>query len=162
MLFFNTAGPVNTNDHYCINPLMRFDIKEILRLIEQKKYFVLYAPRHSGKTSCLIALSNYLNKKEKYNCLYLNIESAYTDQDDQKLAMKGILSELSSRARDYLGDTFPEKIASKILDEKGPNQALNELLTLWTKASAKPMGRFFVVFASIVGNLLVSHFRQMR
>ena len=78
------------------------------------------------------------------------------------MAMKGILSELSSRARDYLGDTFPEKIASKILDEKGPNQALNELLTLWTKASAKPIVLFFDEIDSIEGNLLVSLLRQIR
>jgi AAA+ ATPase superfamily predicted ATPase len=162
MLFFNTAGPVNTNDHYCINPLMRFDIKEIMRLIEQKKYFVLYAPRHSGKTSCLIALANHLNKRGKYNCLYLNIESVYTSNSDLKTSMKGILSELSSRARDYLGDTFPEKIATKVLEDKGPNLALNELLTLWTKASTKPIVLFFDEIDSIGGELLESLLRQIR
>lgn len=162
MLFFNTAGPVNTDDHYCIDPLMRFDIKEILRLIEQKKYFVLYAPRHSGKTSCLIALANYLNKNGKYNCLYLNIESVYTAQKDLAMAMKGILSELSSRARDFLGDTFPETISSRILEEKGPNLALNELLTLWAKNSQKPIVLFFDEIDSIEGNLLISLLRQIR
>ncbi|MBN2442277.1 MAG: AAA-like domain-containing protein, partial [Spirochaetales bacterium] len=122
----------------------------------------LYAPRHSGKTSCLIALANFLNKKEKYNCLYLNIESAYTGQNNQELAMKGILSELASRARDYLGDTFPEKIAPKVLEEKGPNLALNELLTLWTKASTKPIVLFFDEVDSIEGELLESLLRQIR
>jgi len=33
MRFFNTAGPVNCADHYCLPPLERFDLPEILTLI---------------------------------------------------------------------------------------------------------------------------------
>jgi len=46
MRFFNTAGPVNCEDHYCLAPLERFDLADILSLIAEKKYFVLHAPRH--------------------------------------------------------------------------------------------------------------------
>lgn len=45
MRFFNTAGPVNCADHYCLPPLERFNLEEVLFLIAQKKYFVLHAPR---------------------------------------------------------------------------------------------------------------------
>lgn len=55
--FFNTAGPVRADWHYLIPPLTRWDMDEILRLIAQGKYFVLHAPRQTGKTSCLLALS---------------------------------------------------------------------------------------------------------
>ncbi|MCP4348493.1 MAG: hypothetical protein GY795_23665 [Desulfobacterales bacterium] len=50
MRFFNTAGPVNSDRHYKISPLKRFDLDEILYLIDQAKYFVLHAPRQTGKT----------------------------------------------------------------------------------------------------------------
>lgn len=166
MLFFNTAGPVNTKDHYCIDPLTRFDSKEILRLIEEKKYFVLYAPRHSGKTSCLLALAHYLNENGNYKCLYLNIESAHAGHHDpcisMAMAMKGILSELASRARDFLGDTFPETVFPGILNEKGPTLALNELLTLWAKNSEKPIVLFFDGIDSMEGGLLISLLRQVK
>ncbi|ETR67739.1 MAG: hypothetical protein OMM_11273, partial [Candidatus Magnetoglobus multicellularis str. Araruama] len=76
MLFFNTAGPVNCDDHYCLPPLSRFDLEEILMLIAQKKYFVLHAPRQTGKTSCLLALMKYLNEQGNYECLYINVEAA--------------------------------------------------------------------------------------
>lgn len=56
MKFFNTAGPVNQPEHYKIDPLKRWDMEEILMLIEQKKYFILHAPRQTGKTSSLLAL----------------------------------------------------------------------------------------------------------
>ncbi|MCP4106533.1 MAG: ATP-binding protein, partial [Desulfobacteraceae bacterium] len=75
MRFFNTAGPVNCDDHYCLPPIDRFSIEEILYLIDQKKYFILHAPRQTGKTSSLLALMEYLNSVGKYKCLYFNVES---------------------------------------------------------------------------------------
>jgi predicted AAA+ superfamily ATPase len=70
--FFNTAGPVRCEDHYCLPPLERFDLAEVLSLIDQKKYFVLHAPRQTGKTSTMLALMDYLNQAGKYRCLYIN------------------------------------------------------------------------------------------
>lgn len=55
--FFNMAGPVNPRNHYCAPPLDRLRIAEIQGLIGQEKYFVLYAPRQTGKTSRLLALA---------------------------------------------------------------------------------------------------------
>ena len=54
--FFNTAGPNRPEVEYTINPLSRFDLNDIMALIQQGKYFVLHAPRQTGKTSCLLAL----------------------------------------------------------------------------------------------------------
>lgn len=36
MRFFNTAGPINCQDHYCISPLQRFDLDKILGLIADR------------------------------------------------------------------------------------------------------------------------------
>ena len=54
--YFNTEGPVDPAEHYCINPLDRVDLEEVLALIARKKYCVLHAPRQTGKTSTLLAL----------------------------------------------------------------------------------------------------------
>jgi hypothetical protein len=67
--FFNTAGPVNCDDHYCLPPLTRFNLEEVLSLITQRKYLVLHAPRQTGKTSSLQALRDYLNRQGQYHCL---------------------------------------------------------------------------------------------
>ena len=56
MRFFNTAGPVVPELHYCVPPLGRLDADEPLLLIRQRKYFVLHAPRQTRKTSALLAL----------------------------------------------------------------------------------------------------------
>ena len=69
--FFNTAGP-QTPDSYTINPLSRFDLADILMLIHQQRYFVLHAPRQTGKTSCMLALRDYLNEKDDFIAVYAN------------------------------------------------------------------------------------------
>ena len=48
-------------NHYCIPPLQRVNLEEGLALIRDKRYFVLHAPRQTGKTSALLALRDLLN-----------------------------------------------------------------------------------------------------
>ena len=59
---FNTAGPVVAADHYHIPPLERIDLDAVLGLIRDKQYFVLHAPRQTGKTSVLLALRVELSR----------------------------------------------------------------------------------------------------
>ena len=66
--YFNTEGPVDPADHYCIDPLARVNLAEILTLVARKKYFILCAPRQTGKTSVLPALQDRLNSKGEYRC----------------------------------------------------------------------------------------------
>lgn len=63
MKIFNTAGPVNQKEHYTLDPLSRLNLEEIELLIEQKKYFIRHAPRQTGKTSCLLALTKHMQLK---------------------------------------------------------------------------------------------------
>ena len=56
--FFNTAGPCEPARHYLLSPLARLPG---LRLpIERAQYFVLHAPRQSGKTTLVRALAREL------------------------------------------------------------------------------------------------------
>ena len=74
MRFFNTAGPVDSELHYQIPPLARLDLNSLLLLIQQRKYFVLHAPRQTGKTSALLALRDELNERSQFRCVYVNVE----------------------------------------------------------------------------------------
>ena len=75
--FFNTTGPVVPAKHYSIPPLARFDLDEVLRLIRDERYFVLHAPRQTGKTSALLALRDLLNERGTYRCVYTNVEPGH-------------------------------------------------------------------------------------
>lgn len=72
--FFNTAEPQILEDNYSIDPLSRFDLDDIMTLIRQKRYFVLHAPSQTGKTSCMLALRDYLNNSGEYIAVYANVE----------------------------------------------------------------------------------------
>ncbi len=160
--FFNTAGPVKCDIHYCLPPLERFDLNEILALIGQQKYFVLHAPRQVGKTSYLLALMDYLNRTEQYDCLYVNVELAQSTREDVQQGIQTILSQIGSRARTSLGNDFVESIWPEVLKRSGGNAALHEVLTLWAEASAKPLVVLIDEIDTLVGDTLISVLRQLR
>ena len=162
MRFFNTAGPVRCEDHYCLPPLERFDLNEIVSLIQQKKYFVLHAPRQTGKTSYLLALMEYLNSQGAYRCLYCNVESGQAAREDVRQGMRAILSEMSSRALDSLDDGFLKVRWGQVLEESGEYGVLNELLSLWAKESPVPLVILIDEIDSLVGDTLISVLRQLR
>ena len=160
--FFNTTGPIKKEKHYNIDPLGRIDIDEILSLLEQEKYFVLHAPRQTGKTSYLLALMKYLNRQSQYKCLYVNIENAQAARENVKEGMREILNALAQAALFYLDDSFFETNGMRILNNKGEFGALNESLSQWCKSSDKPTVLFFDEIDTLVGDTLISVLRQLR
>ena len=97
--FFNTAGPVVPARHYCLPPLARPEVEEFDELIHQQKYFVLHAPRQTGKTSTLLALRDRLNAGNRFRCVYVNVEPAQAAREDVEQAMRSILSVLADAER---------------------------------------------------------------
>lgn len=160
--FFNTAGPVKKNMHYCIDPLTRIDLDEILSLIHQEKYFVLHAPRQTGKTSYLLSLMEYLNKEGKYRALYTNVETAQAARENVKKGVLTILSALGQAGKNYLDDPFVEKNWRQILEQNGEFSALNVTLSEWCKNSDKPVVLFIDEVDSLIGDTLISLLRQLR
>ena len=161
MRFFNTAGPVNEKKHYCLPPLNRFDLDDIIFLIEQEKYFVLHAPRQTGKTTCLLALMDHLNGSGRYRCLYCNVEPGQAARENVREAMRAILNEIASGALYYLDDDFVKIRWPKVLEESGEYAALGELLSLWAKESPLPLVVLIDEIDSLVGDTLISVLRQL-
>lgn len=160
--FFNTAGPVRPDLHYCLPPLQRFDLDEVLLLIRQQKYFVLHAPRQVGKTSYLLALMEHLNLTGDYSALYVNVEVGQSAREDVAAGMRAILGQLANGARNYLYDLFPLEQMSDVLTQQGPHGALNQLLTLWARQSEKPLILLLDEIDALVGDTLISVLRQLR
>ena len=94
MRFFNTAGPIKTDIHYHVPLLSRLDVDDLLLLIRQGKYFVLHAPRQTGKTSALFALRDQLNASGEFRCVYVNVEVGQSARENLETAMRAILGEL--------------------------------------------------------------------
>ena len=159
---FNTEGPIIAEDHYHVPPLERVDLDEILELIRDKRYFVMHAPRQTGKTSALLALRDLLNSGAggDFLCVYVNVEAAQAMRENVEPAMRVILGALSSRAR-WVGDEFLYGVFPDILARFGSG-ALAEALTRWCEAAAKPVVLLIDEIDTLIGDTLIAVLRQLR
>ena len=162
MRFFNTAGPVSPEMHYHVPPLSRIDVDDLLLLIGQWKYFVLHAPRQTGKTSALLALRDQLNAGRELRGVYVNVEVGQAARENVQEGVRAILSALARATRQTLDDGFVGGIWRGTLDEVGPNDALGEVLSRWAEADAKPLVLMIDEIDSLVGDTLLSVLRQLR
>ena len=163
MRFFNTEGPVRPDDHYAIAPLDRMDVDELLILIRTNRYFVLHAPRQTGKTSTLIALQDLLNSGSagNFRCVHIDSEVAQVARDDTEGGIHAILSMMASQAL-LLGDDYLEDVWPDMLAKAGPHDALRGVLMHWCLADPTPLVLLVDEIDSLVGDTLLSVLRQLR
>ena len=163
MRFFNTEGPMRPDKHYTIEPLGRVDVNDVLALVRDERYFVLHAPRQTGKTSALIALRDLLNSGDvgEYRCVHVNVEAAQVVRDDVARGIRAVLSGLATRAR-LLGDSRLDDIWPEVLAKVGAEDALKETLTQWCMANPTPLVLLVDEIDSLVGDTLLSVLRQLR
>ncbi len=160
-LFFNTAGPVNPEWHYCVPPLSRIDLCGFLLLIDQRKYFVLHAPRQTGKTTCLEALVNHLNAEGQYRACYINVEVGQAARDDAKNAFFAINRELVSSALE-VGEALLDSLYTELALKWGPVEAFSELLSRWAKIDPRPLVLIIDEIDALVGDTLITMLRLLR
>ena len=161
MRFFNTTGPVVAADHYCIPPLARPDLDDLLRLVRDKRYFVLHAPRQTGKTSALLALRDRLNAGG-YRCVYVDVEVAQTAREDVERAMRAVFGRLASQARMTLGDEFLEGVYRDLVAQYVPDEVLLEALARWAEADTRPLVLLIDEIDTLIGDSLLAALRQLR
>ena len=160
--FFNTAGPIQADIHYNVNPLNRIDTDEIEDLIHQRKYFILHAPRQTGKTSSLLALRDYLNEQGDCIAVYANVEAGQAARNDVRQVVLSTMSAIAERTSIVL----KSDISIRIYKETAKGEETNTLLTTYLKrlceALPKPLVLFIDEIDALVGDSLVSVLRQIR
>jgi len=160
--FFNTEGPNRADKHYCLPPLARWDLEDILALIEREKYFLLHAPRQTGKTTCMLALMARLNREGRYRALYANIEAAQTTREDVGRGMAAICSVLGRSARLYLDDARLDAWCDNDGARVPAEDRLSRLLEFWAAADLRPAVLLLDEVDALVGDTLISLLRQLR
>ena len=160
---FNTAGPSIAADHYSIDPLQRVNLDGILTLIADKRYFVLHAPRQTGKTTCLLALMRYLNAEGHYRAVYVNVEGAQTARNNVEAGMRAIISSFAARLDISTGDKSMLGRVGKLVDEYGAHGVLQQVLREWTQSDpSRPTVLMIDEIDALVGDTLISVLRQLR
>ena len=160
MRYFNTSGPVVAAEHYHIPPLTRVNLPEIRQLIDRKRYFVLHAPRQTGKTSALLALRDLLNAGGRHRCVYVNVEAGQATHEDVRATTEVVLSQMARQAR-RLGDEYLDGVWRDLLPKHGAD-ALGEVLSRWAEAAERPLVLLIDEIDSLVGDSLLSVLRQLR
>ena len=160
--FFNTAGPIEAEIHYHLPPLSRLDVDHLLLLIRQEKYFVLHAPKQTGKTSALLALRDLLNGGDagEYRCVYVNVEVAQAA--DVAAAMRAVLGEMAHQAEHELGDPTLGGSYPETLETNGPYAALHAILYRWSASDPRPLVLLIDEIDTLIGDSLQAVLRQLR
>ena len=160
--FFNIAGPMKPEINYCIDPLSRIDWEEIRRLINYQRYFVMHAPRQTGKTSTLMAMMHALNEEGNYACAYANIEEAQVARNDVTQGIPAASYAVSRALANYSQRPDLESWYMQSGRSFPVQNQLSKLLNHWTTTSDKPTVLFLDEVDALVGDTLISLLRQLR
>ena len=82
--FFNTTGPCNPDDHYMLPPENRLVGAQLSRYISDKLYWVLHAPRQTGKTTFLQSWMREINAGDEAVACYVSVESCRNISDAER------------------------------------------------------------------------------
>ncbi|MBV5300101.1 MAG: ATP-binding protein, partial [Rhodoferax sp.] len=159
---FNTAGPNKPDIHYTLTSSDRINWPELSGLIDAQKYFILHAPRQTGKTSLLLHLMRSINGQDKYRAIYVNIEGAQAARNDVNAAMQVVLSAFASAASLYWGDEALCQWTRTLAQSPDRQDALRLVLEHASRTSPKPIIVFLDEVDSLIGDSLISLLRQIR
>ena len=162
--FFNIAGPCNPVEHYMLPALDR--LPEIRRLVARRQYFVIHAPRQTGKTTALQALVDEINAKGEMVALYCTLETLQNAKEPARAATT-IASLLRSNAENALPDVFPVSASNGCVCESAAQYAaealaVSDALRQLCRRAGKPLVVFFDEADCLVGDVLISFLRQLR
>jgi DNA polymerase III delta prime subunit len=152
--FFNTTGLCNPNDHYMVNPFRGFYDK-IRHLIDSKQYYLIHAPRQTGKTTFLHELSHQLNKEGKYIAITFSVESAGVPDFTEVMGNERIVNAVHRMAQFFLQEQERPLAPSHPI-------SLLDYLSEWSANQTKPIVLLVDEADSLWDNVLISFLRQLR
>ena len=162
--FFNVAGPCLPAKHYMMPALER--MPEIRRLVEREMYFVIHAPRQTGKTTTVQALAREINAKEERVALYCTLETLQNARDVD-WAMRQIRG-LLLRCATAIPEPPPQKAVANdawCAREEGELYTVamvSDTLTQLCRRFGKPLVVFFDEADCLAGDVLIAFLRQLR
>ena len=154
--WFNTAGPCQADIHYMLPASDR--LPELVNLIDQRNYFVIHAPRQTGKTTAMMALAQELTASGKYCAVMVSAEVGSAFPDQPEIAEKAILGAWYKNARFWL----PKELHPPGASEAESGQRINATLTAWAEVSPRPIVLFIDEIDSLQNQTLITVLRQLR
>lgn len=154
--WFNIAGPCQEDIHYMLSPTAR--LPDLEELIQQRSYFVVHAPRQTGKTTAMLALAKQLTESGRYTAVMVSAEvgSAFNnDPDTAELAILGAW-------RNAIAVRLPKDLQPSPWVHEESGQRIQASLQAWAQASPRPLVIFIDEIDSLQNEILISVLRQLR
>ena len=153
--FFNTTGPCNPDDHYMLPPENRLVGAQLSRYISDKLYWVLHAPRQTGKTTFLQSWMREINAGDEAVACYVSVESCRNVSDAAR-TMPAICEAIR-----FYADSF--KVPVPELSTASTFGLLNNMLSNWAKLVApKPLIVLFDEVDVLIDETMLSFLSQLR
>jgi hypothetical protein len=154
---FNTTGPCRPGMHYMLPPAARLPARDLKRFVEQELYWVLHAPRQTGKTSFLMAWMKELNASANVVACYVSVEGCQGLENIEQS-----MPAICNAVRKYASDSsvpIPEMPTQEI----GAAAMLSDIMGRWAALCApKPLVVLFDEVDTLSGQTLISFLRQLR
>ena len=154
--WFNTAGPCKDDIHYMLSPTER--LPELTQLIAQQNYFVIHAPRQTGKTTAMLALAQELTASGQYVAILLSLEVGAVFPHDPGAAERAILNEWQDSIRFYL----PSQLRPSAWESGESGRQIGAALSSWAEQSLLPLVVFLDEIDALSDETLISVLRQLR
>ena len=154
--WFNTAGPCKSDIHYMLPASDR--LPELEQLIAQENYFVIHAPRQTGKTTAMMSLAQELTASGQYTSVMLSLEVGAVFSDDVGAAELAILDEWKQSIRFRL----PKELQPQQWLEAEAGARIGTNLSNWAEQSSRPLVVFLDEIDALSNETLISVLRQLR
>ncbi|MEO3890920.1 ATP-binding protein [Nonomuraea sp. B5E05] len=156
--YFNTTGPCGPQHHYMLPPAQR--LPQARELIDMDRYFVLHAPRQTGKTTTLDTLATELSAEGNTAALMFSCERAKAAGDDYAAAESLLLDALREAAEE---SGWPEELLPPdTWPQVTPGARFGSALSEWCRRSPRRVVLFLDEIDALQGNSLVSILSQLR
>ncbi|MBR1588166.1 MAG: ATP-binding protein [Kiritimatiellae bacterium] len=156
---FNTTGPCFPDEHYMLPALDR--LPGIREFVAGGNYFVIHAPRQTGKTTALKALVREINEKGDMFAVYCTLETLQNRSDPEKtnIAIRDLIADNVEMSPFFVPVANAPALRS---DRGGVGLAVRTVLQNACRASGKSVVVFFDETDCLVGDALISFLRQLR
>ncbi|MGB3291701.1 MAG: ATP-binding protein [Phormidesmis sp.] len=154
--WFNTAGPCKPDIHYMLSPMER--LPQLQRIIDQQGYFVLHAPRQTGKTTAMLSLAQTLTESGQYAAVMVSVEVGAAFSNNPEAGESAILGAWKTDAQFRL----PPRLQPPPWPEAPSGWRIGSALSVWAQQSLEPLVVFIDEIDALKNDLLISVLRQLR
>jgi hypothetical protein len=137
----------------------RLEPFNIPRLLQQKSYFVVHAPRQTGKTTAMLALAQELNASGDYISALLSMEVGAPFEDDPRKAEIAIIDDWLDALRVQLP---PELYPADWRPNPESSTFVGSFLADWAFNVSLPLVLFLDEIDALQDEALISVLRQLR